>query len=490
MNIVFIMTDTQNKSMVGAYGNPAVDTPNLDRLSDDGICFERAYTTCPLCTPARGAIFSGLNPQVNGAWCNNISPHSSVPLMGTIFSHFGLKTAYTGKWHLDGIGYFGNGVPQGGFMPDYWYDGKRYADDLGPEMFAKYMTCHTPEQLRAAGFTEEHMWGHRVADRAVDFLNNAGDEPFLLAVSFDEPHHPCLAPPEYWEKFQPEDIPRGENYYAPLTDKPRMQHIQREQQKPTDINLPPGDKFYGCNSYIDREISRVVDAVRQNHWDDTIIIYTSDHGDMQGGHGLWYKGPQMYQETTNVPFIVRYPGGPGGAVSHSLVSHLDILPTLLDLSGLDIPEAMQGASFLPVLKDPRATARDNLMISFHRFSINFDIFGSYYPIRCAVDGRYKLSINLIDTDELYDLVNDPHEMHNLIDDPEHAEARDRLHDYLLMEMDRIRDPYRSFQWGERSWRSARRQAYIGADLTFRNLPDGFPFEAECIHADGSRTNKR
>jgi len=490
MNIVFIMTDTQNKSMVGAYGNPAVDTPNLDKFAEKGIRFEQAFDACPLCTPARGSIFSGLHPQINGAWTNNIAPQANIPFMGTIFEHYGFRTSYTGKWHLDGTGYFGNGLPDGGFRPDYWYDGKNYADDLGPEMFAKYRTCHTIEQLKEAGLTEEDMWGHRVADRAVDFLNKAGDEPFLLAVSFDEPHHPCVAPLEYWEKFGPEDIPKGENYYASLEGKPKMQQIQREQQKETDIYQPPSDKFYGCNSYIDREIGRVIDAVEKNHWDDTIIIYTSDHGDMQGSHGLWYKGPQMYNETTNVPFIVRYPDGPSGAVSHSLVSHLDIIPTLLDLSGIDIPDSLHGKSFLPILKDPNAKVRDSLMINFHRFSVNFDIFGSYYPIRCAVGEQYKLSINLIDTDELYDLRNDPYEMRNLIDDPVHAEARDHLHDYLLTEMDEIRDPFRSFQWGNRPWSTEKKQFYLGGSLTFRNLPNGFPFEAECIHADGSYTNKK
>ena len=110
MNFVFIMTDTQNKSMVGAYGNPRVNTPNLDRLASQGIRFERAYTTCPLCTPARGGIFSGLHPQVNGAYCNNVAPHSQVVLAGTIFRENGYRAAYTGKWHLDGSAYFGDGL--------------------------------------------------------------------------------------------------------------------------------------------------------------------------------------------------------------------------------------------------------------------------------------------------------------------------------------------------------------------------------------------
>ncbi len=175
MNFVFIMTDTQTKDMVGAYGLPQADTPNLDRLAAEGIRFERAYTACPLCTPARGAIFSGLHPQINGAWCNNIAPGRHVALMGEIFRHHGYRAAYTGKWHLDGTAYFGDGVPGGGFEGDWWYDGKRYAEDIGPEMFGAYRACKTADELREAGFDEEHIWGHRVADRAVDFLEKAID---------------------------------------------------------------------------------------------------------------------------------------------------------------------------------------------------------------------------------------------------------------------------------------------------------------------------
>ena len=100
--------------MVGAYGNPAVDTPNLDRLAAEGIRFERAYTACPLCTPARSSIFTGLYPQVNGSWLNNVAPGRNVAMMGQIFKHYGFRAAYTGKWHLDGSAYFGDGVPRGG----------------------------------------------------------------------------------------------------------------------------------------------------------------------------------------------------------------------------------------------------------------------------------------------------------------------------------------------------------------------------------------
>jgi uncharacterized sulfatase len=169
-NFVFIMTDSQNTEMVGAYGFPQVDTPNLDRLAAEGIRFDRAYTSCPVCTPARAGLFSGLHPQVAGAWCNNLTPHRGVALMGEIFRHYGYRAAYTGKWHLDGGGYFGDGQPGGGFEAEWWYDGKRYAGDLGMEKFERYRAGDT------AGFADDEYWGTRVAGRAVDFLERVGSD--------------------------------------------------------------------------------------------------------------------------------------------------------------------------------------------------------------------------------------------------------------------------------------------------------------------------
>ncbi|MCZ6634901.1 MAG: sulfatase-like hydrolase/transferase [bacterium] len=459
MNIVFIMTDTQNKSMVGAYGQPSVDTPNLDRLAETGIRFDRAYTACPVCTPARGAIFSGLHPQINGAWCNNITPHANIPLMGTLFQERGYRAGYTGKWHLEGAGYFGNGIPDGGFEPDWWYDGKCYGDDIGPDLFSQYRTCKTADELRAAGFTEANIWGHRVADRAIDFLQTIRSDPFVLVVSFDEPHGPFVTPPEYWEQFPPENIPKPPNYNAPVDNKPELQQIHHRQNGAPSWPAFQATKqrHFACNSYIDREIGRVIDTATHN--DDTAIIYTSDHGDMNGAHGLRSKGPMMYEEICNIPLIVRLPDGPSGAVSNALVSHLDLLPTMLDLAGKDIPKNLHGKSLAPVLNDPNARVNDHIMINFNRFAINHHQYGAFYPIRCLTDGRYKLAVNLFDTDELYDLETDPYETTNRIDDEALQEIRNDLHARLLDEMDQIRDPFRTFHWGDRPWNKIREPYY-------------------------------
>ena len=188
----------------------------------------------------------------------------------------------------------------------------------------------------------------------------------------------------------------------------------------------------------------------------------------------------MYDEITRVPFIVRAPGGPAGAVCEGVVSHLDVLPTMLDLAGIDTPPSLHGVSLAHTLADPTVPARTHAFVGFHRFAINHDDFGEFYPIRCVTDGRHKLSLNLFETDELYDLTEDPGECVNLIDDARYTAVRDGLHDALLDEMDRVRDPFRSFRWGDRAWRTARHAFYHGGAR--RNKPAGFPFEPTGIEA--------
>lgn len=485
-NIVFLMTDTQGRDMVGAYGNRKVDTPNLDALAASGVRFNRCYTACPLCTPARGAIFSGMHPSVNGAYANNLAPHADVALWGTIFAHYGYQTAYTGKWHLDGAGYFGDGEPGGGFAPDWWYDGKSYADELGPDRFSAYRhKLKMPDDLRRHGFDDPaRLWGHRVADRALDFLDQVeADRPFLLVASFDEPHGPFVCPPEYWENAPVEAYTKPKSFGVTSPDKPQRQQEAAARFVGTDWEAfrESRRRFYGCNAWIDRELGRVLDAVTARFGDNTIIVYTSDHGDMGGCHGLTSKGPEMYEETTNVPLLVRTPGGPTGGVSDALVSHVDLLPTLLDYAGIEAPPRLHGQSLRTAWEDPTAPGRTAALLSYERFAINHDMQAGFYPIRAWTDGRWKLVVNLFDTDELYDLQTDPDELTNRIGDDVCADVRDELHDGLLREMNRIRDPRRNRWWMERPWR----QRPLPADITRverRAKPRGFPFQPMGIEA--------
>lgn len=487
MNTVLILTDTQPTRLVGAYGSEWTSTPNMDRLAGEGVRFDRAYTPCPLCTPARGAIFTGKVPGNNGAWANELTPGTAVPQMGTVLRGRGIRAGYTGKWHLDGAGYHGAGKADGGFEPDWWYDGSNYLDDVGtgrhrsfvhaitggigagdgwtPEKAKQARQLNPAKALRDAGCTEELVWGHRVVDRAIDFLERVGTEPFVLVVSLDEPHGPFVTPPEFQEMFTDRNIPAPPNYRASLHGKPSLQKRQTEEYP-----LPDWKDFLEwrlshvrCNAYVDHEIGRVMKAVERLHGDSTAVIATSDHGDQMGSHGLLSKGAMMYEESTRVPFIARVPGGPQGTVCRQPVSLIDLFPTILDLAGEPVPSTHHGTSLAPLLCSPQPPATEDrqVHIQFNRFGLYHQGYGAFYPIRCVTNHRYKLAINLLDDrDELYDLQEDPHEKNNRIDEPGLDEVRAELHEAILAEMHRTDDPFRGPHWGLRPWREVRPRAWF------------------------------
>ena len=480
-NFVLIMTDTQGANCVSCYERPALGdtpeaqpggldlgTPRLDQLAADGVRFSRAYTTCPLCTPARGGIFTGLTPSVNGAHTNNLAPGWNIRHLGQHFQREGYRTAYTGKWHLDGLDYFDSGLCPDGWEDEYWYDGRRYLNDLGDQEIADW---RNGARDKPAEFT----WAHRNGDRAERFLQDAsqGDQPFVLCVSYDEPHGPFVCPPEYFERFQDFQFPLGPAARDSLENKP-LSHREWAgdalKGEPNDwIRRPP---YFACNSFVDAEIGRVIDAVDRYAPENTWIIYTSDHGDQFGAHRFGGKGAAMYEEICRIPFIIRPPVNQSdwtrGQVAPTPVSHLDILPTMRALADLDIPPVYHGDSLAPTLRGEAGSLERVVPIEFTRFSINHDGFGGLQPIRAIVRGQHKLVINLLHTDELYDLEADPAEMDNLIDDPKHAALRDELHDTLLAELGRVRDPFRGYAWERRPWRRALRIGWSGG---YRHRPD-------------------
>lgn len=458
--IVFLMTDTQRTDMLGCYGNPAMRTPSLDRLASQGIRFDRAYTCQPVCGPARSAIFTGTYPHTNGSWANSMALGDNVWTIGQRLRDQGFRTAYVGKWHLDGGDYFGTGRCPDGWDPAYWYDMRRYLEELTPEQraWSRRMETNADPSLKA-----ELTFGHRCSNRAIDFLAKHHGERFFLVVSYDEPHGPCLAPRPFSQMHQGVALPSPANARDSLPNKPEHQRVWAELLK--NVNRDELAQAWawllGCNSFVDHEIGRVLEAV-ERYVPDALVIYTSDHGDFMRSHGLGGKGPAMYDEITRVPLIVRWPGvARANAACGHPVSHVDLAPTILDAAGLPIPKSLEGRSQRDALADPGVRINDAIFLEFGRYEVDHDGFGGFQPIRCALDGRYKLVVNLLTTDELYDLREDPEEMVNRIDDRGLAAVRNRLHDALLEWMNRTRDPFRGYYWERRPWRTDARPATWG-----------------------------
>ena len=507
-NFVVVMTDTQATNVLGCYGHPELRTPRIDGLAAQGFAFERAYTTSPLCTPARAALFTGRYPQNCGAWVNGLPLGTSFPHMGQRFRDAGYRTAYTGKWHLDGHDYFGSGRCPDGWDDRYWYDGRRHLDSLSEEERVLWRQgLKSYEALKQHDVQPEWCWGHRVSDRAVSFLEQASRDsaqPFLLVVSYDEPHGPFTCPPEYVEPFLEYEHPLGPQAFDDLSNKPSHQQewaATRErngQPRRATAHMP---LYFGCNSFVDQEIGRVIDAVDRYAPENTWIVFTSDHGEMMGAHGINSKGATVYQEMANVPLIVRPPRGAAGVRPRAAVSHVDVLPTLLDLARLDVPPALEGASLAPILRGDAGVDPDDpersVFVVFHRYELPGDGQGGFTPMRAIVKGDRKLAVHLLDSDELYDLGDDSSELRNRINDPSYAATRDALHDELVDWMYRVRDPFRSPAWERRPWRDpssyrltwqggwqGERQGWRDGYAPSRlNYGSGMPLEPE--HASGA-----
>jgi len=455
--IVFIMTDSQRKDMVGCYGNPDMKTPHLDRLAGEGIRFERGYCCQPVCGPGRAGIFTGTYPHSNGSWGNSMPLGANVKTIGQRLSDNGIRTAYIGKWHLDGGDYFGLGsCPEGG-DPDYWYDMRNYLEELSEPDRRRSRQVSTN---RDPSLKEDFTFGHRCSNRAIDFLSHHGSEDFLLVVSYDEPHGPFLCPQPYSDMYDGYELPKSRNLWDGMDDKPEHQLAwagDRLTQDKDEIRIT-GRDYFGCNSFVDYEIGRVLTAVDEQT-PDALVIYISDHGDFLHSHSLSGKGPAAYDEIANTPFIARWPNhAPAGAVCDHPVSHIDLMPTMMEAMGLELPGLLEGRSLLPTLADPEARVNEAVFLEFTRYEIDHDGFGGFQPLRACFDGRYKLVINLLATDELYDLETDPEEMANLIDSGAHAAVRDGLHDRILDWMNETRDPFRGYYWERRPWRTDARPA--------------------------------
>lgn len=468
---ILFLTDTQGIHCVGCYsGDSALGTVNLDRLASEGLRLNKAYSCSPVCGPARSAIFTGLFPHSNGVLGNDMAPHLDIPTLGQRLSDAGFKTGYIGKWHLDGTDYFGDGRCPPGWDPGVWFDGRNYLESLPDDAARDLSRRHLgPEEVAKYGITEEFTHAHRIANRARDFVAKHKHDDFFLVVSIDEPHDPAICPEPFVSGFDDFQLPVA-NADDPLTDKPGLQREWAEASKEglrqnlirTDgVARYRNPKHFGCNSYSDHEVGRVLAAIDANV-PEALVVYTADHGDMFGSHGLSGKGPAMYEEIMHVPMIVRLPGKVApGTVSSSLVSHIDLVPTFLEFFGVPIPPLLQGVSFLDQLGRPGAVKEEAVFIEFNRYEVDHDGFGAFAPIRCVFDGRYKLAINLLDVDEFYDLETDPLELRNLIRDPAVAEIRDRLHRRLIEWMGRTRDPLRGPQWARRPWGGRDERPYGG-----------------------------
>ncbi len=443
-NLVLILSDQLSWGALGAYGNACARTPHLDALAGRGVRFERAYTTCPLCQPARAALWTGRFPHQTGVLSNAEPPPVpwSLPGLGELLTQAGYRAVHVGKTHDAGTLRGFEVAPS---------EEERDVPAEGPWL-VDYDTRRDAAALA----------------RAEDMLHTHGAGPFCLVADFRNPHNICKWVGAHKGPHANEPVPGPlpplpDNFEtADLAARPLpVQYIccTHIRQSQTAGWTPENFRHYvaAYNHYterMDRCAGRVLDALAErSDADRTLVVFVGDHGDGMAAHGMVTKQVSLYEETTRVPLIFAGPGvsGRGRACAQPLVSHLDLLPTLCEAAGIDPPPGLWGRSLAPWLAGrQQGTPHPYVAAEWHT-----EWGHTASPGRMVRTDRYKyIRYREADGEELYDLRADPGETRTLAADPAHAEAleahRRLLHDHLA----KTADPFDHLGWkADARWRS-------------------------------------
>lgn len=437
-NILWYCTDQQRFDTIGALGNPHVRTPTLDALVKSGVAFERAYCQSPICTPSRSSFMTGMYPaRLRNTRNGNESFPEHPPVITKLIAESGYDCGLVGKFHLQSSGKRTEPRLDDGFSfwkfshapRDDWPEGHDYADWVrakGGDLDAlRESADRVPTELHQTTWCTE---------MALEFLDRERDGPWLLNLNPYDPHPPFIPPKSYAEQFDPADMP-GPHFrpsdpetQAKLADCDFQDEVRSPEEH--DAKRKQAD-YYAMIAQIDDQFARILRRLEETgELENTVIVFTSDHGETLGDHGLMYKGCRFYEGLVRVPLIFSCPARfRQNLRSEALVELLDLTATLLDLAEAPQPEYQQGRSLLPILagEAPPERHRDFVRCEYFdaldpHFTGGSGTFGTMYR-----DESHKLSVyHGKGVGELYDLDADPWEHENLWDSAEHAELKHRL----------------------------------------------------------------
>jgi choline-sulfatase len=437
-NLWVIMSDEHYPRISGMYGNKIVETPNMDSLAAKGITFDTHYCNSPLCSPSRLSITAGKYISRVGAWANSCElPSADIPSLPRVLNAAGYQSFLCGKQHYDYTRRYGFTEIGGNFNSNY-KTGKCKRRKAG----------ETSAPLMANRFNRFHPGPHNEVldhDRAVtagtlEFLSKRGadDKPFFLFTGYLAPHFPLVVPEDIYLKYKGRiempDIPPGFLDSLPLNYQ-LLRAGFKEINVPPQVTLTGRELYYGMVDWIDREIGRILTALRSKPElaENTIIIYTSDHGENMGEHGMWWKNC-MYEQASRVPLIFHFPQRwSGGRRRAGASSHVDLVRTLIDLGGGKAPDDWNGDSMLPWLDDPKHAWKDYAVCEYYAHNI-----GSGYTMSRSGYWKYTYHARIDDEHpaqrQLFNLAADPDEFHNVADAPENAGRIADMHRRMLAEI--------------------------------------------------------
>ena len=420
-NILLIQADQLCAQALPCYGNPVVKSPNIDSLAEDGVVFESAYCNNPICAPSRFSMLSGQHTSRIQAFDNGAEFPADIPTIAHYLRDNGYQTCLAGKMHFVGADQL-HGYEERvttdvypsdhGWTPDWTRPEDRF--DWWYHNMDSVRQAEPCERTNQIDFDDEV--GFCAVRKVYDLARSSDDRPFFLTVSFTNPHDPYACPKEHWDRYDHDAIDMPTTGYIPDQDldqhslRLRRAYLQSPDAVTDEQVRNARHAYYGQISYIDDKIGSVLKALSDTGFDqNTVIVFTADHGDMLGEKGLWYK-MSFFEESVRVPLIIKTPEGSDATRLSCPVSLVDLAPTLLDISGsprLESPAApLDGESLVPLLEGEEGDA-DRTVIS------EFFAEGSIAPCFMVRQGRFKYIYSQPDPPQLFDLEKDPLELRNL-----------------------------------------------------------------------------
>ncbi|MFH1570248.1 MAG: sulfatase-like hydrolase/transferase [Gemmatimonadota bacterium] len=435
-SILLVMSDQHHAGVMGCAGDPVAHTPSLDRLARQGVRFSSAYCPFPLCGPSRMSFMASRHPHELGLWDNESQLDGDVPTLAHAFLAAGYDTVLSGRMHFVGwdqrhgfaerlIG----DVPESAYLAAGW----QLRQVLGDLVDTPGMSL-TGVLKSGPGRTGYHAYDEAVTRTTVDWLRQrgrgGGDRPFLLTVGYGAPHCPFVAPPADFERYH-RAIASADLPPHPAADQLHPVNAERRRRFGTDP-APPLDAqwrarvaYYGLCTFLDRQVGQVLTALEQSGLaGNTIVVYCSDHGEMLGEHGMWWKST-FYDGASRVPLLVSWPGriaaGPSSARNVSLV---DVGTTLIDLAGLDALPGASGRSLRPMIEGDDTGWEDTALAEYAER-------GSPAVSRMVRSGLWKYNYYHGQEPELFHLGDDAGETRNRAGQPEHRDLEQRLRELVL-----------------------------------------------------------
>ncbi|NQU41922.1 sulfatase [bacterium] len=445
-NIVFVFADQMRSHVLGCYGNQQVPTPHFDRIAWEGARFENAISTWPVCSPFRAMLLTGRYPVANGTTHNDTAMHDGMPTIAKVCKQNGYATAYIGKWHLEWT--------RDPFVPpkrrkgfDYWA-----SQNCGHKYFDSFYCGDTPERIPLPGYEPSAQ-----TELAIDYIRENRERPFCLFISWGPPHDPYRGPAADMERFPADEIRLRPNVTeteqvdrllandGPVTDS-RLSKARAARRTIIDDDQSLKEDwirgYYANTVALDECMGRLLDALDEaDLHDDTILVFSSDHGDMLGSHRMGSK--QMpHEESISIPFLVRYPRRiAAGIETDALLGPIDIMPTLLGLAGIPCPEELDGIDLTDAARGKRSDQRDALLIMKMTPGGTPWVCNGIKTWRGVRTKRYTYA-HLLQTGAwlLFDNQADPYQIHNLIGDPRYARVQADLEHRMHQLLKEAQDP--------------------------------------------------